>query len=128
MVIRKVELAPYVVELWIVITDNPKVDIPKLNKKYKGLNISWDDQTAAWTNDHFYDDNILAVAFDTASWEVNTVVHEAVHILNRTYEHAGAKLDTKNDEPQAYLTGWIVDEIYKAYEQFQKTKKNVTKK
>jgi len=124
MVIRKVVLAPYVVELWIIITDNPTIDVPKLNKKYKGIDITWEDTTAAWTNDHFYEDNILAVVFDTFHWEVNTVVHEAVHVQNRTYEHAGAKLDTKNDEPQAYMLGWIVDEIYKAYSTYKTKKAN----
>ncbi len=123
MILRKVLLSPYVVELWIILTDNPKVDVPKINKKYKGLEIVWDDQTAAWTNDHFYEDNILGVCFDVTQWDADTVAHEAVHVVNRTYEHAGAKLDTKNDEPQAYLTGWIVGEIYKAFTDFQKKKK-----
>lgn len=124
MVIRKVTLAPYVVELWIIITNDPTKDIPKINKKYKGLDVTWDDQTAAWTNDHFYEDNILGVAFDTFHFEAEIAAHEAVHIVNKTYEHAGAKLDTKNDEPQAYMTGWVVSEIYKAYNDFNKKLKN----
>lgn len=124
MIIRKVLLSPYIVELWIVISDNPLVDIPKINKKYKGLDITWDAQTAAWTNDHFYEDNILGVALDTTCWDVDTVAHEAVHIVNRTFKHAGYKNNPDNDEHQAYFTGWIVGEIFKAYQDFNKKHKN----
>lgn len=123
MILRKVELVPYVTELWIIITDNPLVDIPKLNKKHKGLNITWDEQTAAWTNDHFYQDNILGVAFDTAYFTPDTVAHEAVHVVNRAFRHAGQSLDIINDEHQAYFTGWIVGEINKAYETYKKKQK-----
>ena len=124
MLLRKVTLKPYIIDLWIIITDNPKVDIPKLNKKYKGLDLTWDEETAAWTNDHIYDGYILGVLFDVEYFEPDTVAHEAVHILNRTYEHAGAFLDMANDEPQAYMTGFIVGEIHKAHQEFIKKQKN----
>ena len=119
MILKKVNLSPYIVELWIIITDDPAKDIPKLNKKYKGLEIQMDAQTAAWTNDHFYDDNTLGVAFDVASFEPDVVAHEAVHIVNMTFQHAGYKLAGLNDEHQAYFTGWIVGEIHKAYEEYK---------
>ena len=39
------------------------------------------------------------------------VAHESSHICNFIFKNIGAKLNTKNDEPQCYLIGWIVDEI-----------------
>ena len=42
---------------------------------------------------------------------ISLLVHEAVHVCNFIYEKIGAKLDIENDEFQAYLIGWIVDEM-----------------
>lgn len=42
---------------------------------------------------------------------VSLVAHEAIHVCNFIYENIGAKLDIENDEHQAYITGWIVDEM-----------------
>lgn len=42
----------------------------------------------------------------------NTIAHEAVHVLNFIYKSRGIMLDLSNDEPQAYLSGWISEKIY----------------
>lgn len=42
---------------------------------------------------------------------ISLLAHEAVHVCNFIYENIGAKLDIENDEFQAYLIGWIVDEM-----------------
>lgn len=42
------------------------------------------------------------------------IAHEAVHLTNAVFIHANMKLDQHNDEPQAYLTGWFVNEIHRA--------------
>lgn len=44
----------------------------------------------------------------------SVVAHEVVHLVNALYVNSGMQLDRHNDEPQAYLTGWFVSEIYKA--------------
>ena len=41
------------------------------------------------------------------------IVHEAVHIVNYIFEHNGIEPDLHNDEAQAYLTGWIFEQIEK---------------
>lgn len=46
---------------------------------------------------------------------IATIAHEAVHCCNLIFMHKGIRLDRDNDEPQAYLTDWIVKEIYKTY-------------
>lgn len=42
------------------------------------------------------------------------IAHETVHLVNHIFEDRYIEVDTKNDEPQAYLTGWIFDNVYKA--------------
>lgn len=41
------------------------------------------------------------------------IAHEVVHLVNAIYVERHIKLDVLNDEPQAYLTGWITEQIYK---------------
>lgn len=40
------------------------------------------------------------------------LAHEVVHLVNAIYVERKIKLDPYNDEPQAYLTGWITGQIY----------------
>lgn len=51
------------------------------------------------------------VAF-TDKEHLSNIVHEIVHIKNYIYEDAGINLDLVNDENEAYLSGWLFDEIY----------------
>lgn len=42
------------------------------------------------------------------------IAHEVVHLVNRLFIDRHIKLKRRNDEAQAYLTGWFVSEVYKA--------------
>jgi len=44
----------------------------------------------------------------------NLLAHEVCHLVNFIFSDRKIKLDILNDEPQAYLTGWVTAEIYKA--------------
>ena len=74
---------------------------------------------AAWTEDKFYRDSYLTVIFHASYLDSDTVAHEAVHIKNRIFEHAGILHDPKNDEPEAYLLGWIVKQITDATQEYK---------
>lgn len=50
------------------------------------------------------------VAFE--SNDLSNIAHEIVHIKNYIYEDCAMSLDVINDEPEAYLTGWLFNEIY----------------
>lgn len=41
------------------------------------------------------------------------IAHEAYHICSFISDKRGITIDTNNDEPIAYLTEWIVNEIHK---------------
>lgn len=114
MILHKVPINPYALELWIVITSDPFKDVPKMNVTYPGLNITWDDGFAAWINDHIWE-NVICITFDKKHFDPDVIAHEAVHAVNMIYTFSEIKHDPDNDEPQAYLTGWIVGEIHRAY-------------
>ncbi len=42
------------------------------------------------------------------------IAHETVHLVNAMFINSHIQLDRHNDEHQAYLTGWFVNEINKA--------------
>jgi len=113
MILHKAPINPYALDLWIIITSDPHKDVAYMNVKHPGLNITWSDDMAAWTNDHIWE-NVICVTFDKKHFEPDTVAHEAVHIVNHVYHFSGIIHDPKNDEPQAYLTGWVVGEIHRA--------------
>lgn len=41
----------------------------------------------------------------------NTLAHEICHIKNYILLHIGHQSDAKNDEPEAYLTGYLTEEF-----------------
>lgn len=42
--------------------------------------------------------------------ETGAICHEAIHIKNFLFEDKGIRHDLVNDEPEAYLVGWIVEQ------------------
>ena len=40
------------------------------------------------------------------------IAHEAKHLVNTIFVDVGVELDRYNDEPEAYLLGWIVNRIH----------------
>lgn len=45
----------------------------------------------------------------------SVIVHEIVHVKNCLYFLCGMELDCKNDEPEAYLCGWLAENIFKFF-------------
>lgn len=45
---------------------------------------------------------------------INTICHESVHMAGIICDYVGIRADWNNDEPLAYLTGYIADKIYSA--------------
>jgi hypothetical protein len=49
------------------------------------------------------------IVFKPKDLDLNTISHEIVHAVNFIYLSRGIKPDLNNDEPQAYLTGWVTE-------------------
>lgn len=109
MILHRVPIAPYHIELLVVISKDPATDISKVNVTNPGLTGVWPKNAAACTNEIW--NGIIFVMFDKKQFTPEIVAHEVVHVVNIAYEFLGIKLDPINDEPQAYLSGWIVGEI-----------------
>lgn len=102
---KRIKIPIYYGEL-ILIQSNDWLEI---NSKYGfSLNNSFDAITFKQTKSNGQA-QYFAVFGDNPTLSI--IAHEAVHIVNQIYIDRQMKLDPDNDEPQAYLTGWVVGEI-----------------
>ena len=78
----------------------------EVNKKY---NTSARDGEHASVAFRYEDDNYVIVIISAE--DLSVLAHEVVHIVNYIFKDVGIKLDLDNDEPQAYLHGWIFSQV-----------------
>ena len=84
-------------------------DLSWVEKKYKTTSL---EDFGAVTFKHKKDYRHYIVVFTDAK-HLSNIAHEIVHIKNHIYLDCAMELDRYNDEPEAYLTGWLFDEIHK---------------
>ena len=54
------------------------------------------------------------------------ISHEAIHVKNIVFRTVGIQPDVDNDEPEAYLTEWVVDQIHSVFKNVDRKKyKNI---
>ena len=83
-------------------------DLSYVEKKYKTISL---DNFGAVTLTNKSKYRHYVVAFTDAN-HLSNIAHEIVHIKNHIYLDCAMELDRFNDEPEAYLTGWLFDQIY----------------
>ena len=53
------------------------------------------------------------IAFNNKDIHAGLIAHEALHVVTYLFQDKQIRIDTDNDEPAAYLLGWIVSECHK---------------
>lgn len=101
---KTIEIPIYCAKLTMILDK----DLSFMENKFKTKSL--EDYGSAVDKDkeeyrHYY------VAF-TDSEHLSNICHEIVHIKNLIYSDCAMKLSTKYDEHEAYLVGWLFDEIY----------------
>jgi hypothetical protein len=81
-------------------------DLSSFQKKYKTADLSGYDAVTL-SNKKKLSHYIVAFTSDKGS----VIAHEVVHLVNYIYQDCSMQLDRHNDEPQAYLTGWLFNKI-----------------
>lgn len=82
-----------------------------VNKKYHTNILECYDGVVFKPADDFRE---YVVAFNRLP-KGHVIAHESVHLVSRIFEDICVKLDSNNDEPQAYLTGWFFEQIEKFF-------------
>lgn len=81
-------------------------DLSYIEKKYKTKSLS-DYGAITMRFPNKFRNYIMAFEYS----EGTIIAHEIVHLKNYIYQDTGIELDRYNDEPEAYLTGWLFDQI-----------------
>lgn len=88
-----------------MILDN---DLKYVEKTYKTASL---ENFGAVTLKNDTDTRHYVVGFTDAT-HLSNITHEIVHIKNHIFLDCAMELDRYNDEPEAYLSGWLFDKIY----------------
>jgi hypothetical protein len=89
-------------------------DLSYIQKKYKTKDLS-DYGAVTMRVPNKFSEYIIAFEYNEGS----IISHEIVHLKNYIYQDCSIELDRYNDEPEAYLTGWL----FKQIEEFLNDKK-----
>lgn len=94
-------------------------------KKGKSINKYFNDYELSKFSAFVYTqkDGKINICFHEKCITPGIIAHEAKHAVNDIFIDIHAKLDLHNDEPEAYLLGWLVQKIHDFWDK-QKIKNN----
>lgn len=105
MIKKTINIPIYQCKLTIILDK----DLSYVTKTYNTIDLSdYGAVTIRVPNKH--SEYIVAFEYNEGS----IIAHEIVHLVNYIFEDKHIKLNLKNDESQAYLTGWLFKKIQKA--------------
>ena len=78
------------------------------NKINKELGLNVDNSSTAFAYRKAPHNYVLCFAVKN---DLSIIVHEVVHLVNFIYEDHNIQLSKTNDEPQAYLTQYLFNQI-----------------
>jgi hypothetical protein len=99
-------------------------DLSLVAKKYNLTEDVTDFGSFTFKDESSYRHYVMVLQDD---WRSN-VVHELVHVVNHIYLDCAMQLDRHNDEPQAYLMGWLFDKIDNFLKQIKSDESHEKKK
>ena len=110
MKIKEIEIPIFFGTLQVVVANNFKKAVKKLKINVGDYEV---DNYSAFTYKDKRNNTDLYRVFVTKNVEPSVIVHESVHIANFIFNNTGIQPSLTNDEVQAYLTGWIFEQINK---------------
>jgi len=106
--VKNITIPIYFGTLQIVITDDIREAESKLRLEEIESPISFCSYVISNTKPNGISRYTILIKPDAS---INIIVHESLHIVNMIFSERGIKHDTINDEPSAYLLGWVTDKI-----------------
>lgn len=110
---KRINIPIYNQVLHIIISEDVESEIKDINKKFYCEFDNYDFAGyAIGINKH----NLLLINnknIPTEAFKISVISHESFHISNFISKRIGINPDVNNDEPQAYLLSWIVEETIK---------------
>lgn len=103
---KKIKIPIYYGDLFLIQTD----DFEKVEKKYN-LTSLHGVYACAWDNPKKNGESRFYMLFSYDCDPVD-IAHEALHVTNFICKSRNISVDMNNDEPRAYLLGWIVQQCH----------------
>lgn len=100
---KTIDIPIYCCKLTIILDK----DLSYVEKKYKTKSLSNFGAVTLKDKNRY---RHYVVGFTDAN-HLSNIAHEIVHLKNQIYVDCAMELDRYNDEPEAYLTGWLFDQI-----------------
>lgn len=97
-----IEIPIYQCKLTIILDKN----LSYIENKYKTKSLSNYGAVTMRVPNKFSE---YIMAFEYSDGTI--IAHEIVHLKNYIYQDKGIELDKFNDEPEAYLSGWLFEQI-----------------
>ncbi len=115
----KAKVPLYYQYLYVIVSDDVEKEIDEIKKvfninierfNFSGYTESIDKFNVVVLNKKYLKDENFAVG---------TIAHESFHVTSFIMKRIGIHPDVNNDEAQAYLLSWVVEQVYK---EFKKSK------
>lgn len=115
MTSKNIEIPLYHQYLQIIVCDDAEKEIDQINKKYPSNIDKFEFSGYAEGSGKF---NLIVLNkkyLTDEAFAASTIAHEALHITSFVMKRVGMHPDVNNDEAQAYLLSWIVEQVYKEF-------------
>lgn len=117
MIHKSIKVPLYHQTLQIIVCDDVEKEIEEVNKKFYANCDRFDFAGYAEATGNYHLILLNKKYLKDETFAIGTIAHEALHITSFILKRVGIKPDVNNDEAQAYLLSWIVEQVY---EQFKK--------
>ena len=115
MLYKRVTMPIYNQVLNIAICDDAEKEIEEVNKKFYTNLDKFEFSGYAHREGKHYLILLNKKELIDEPFTISTIAHEAFHITSFVMKRVGIHPDVNNDEAQAYLLSWIVEQVYKFY-------------
>jgi hypothetical protein len=115
MIHKSIEVPLYHQRIQIIVCDDAEKEIDQINKKYPS-NIDKFEFSGYAEGSGKYNLIVLNKKYLTDEpFAISTIAHESLHVTSFIMKRVGMHPDVDNDEAQAYLLSWIVEQVYKEF-------------
>ncbi len=101
----------YCCKVVVVVTDNMEATMKKYLKKFKLPYEEGSVYEGLFISDTTSESSSYYILFNKNSLSINTIAHESYHACARILKDRGVDISSDNEEPVAYLMGYVVQSV-----------------
>ena len=112
----KIKVPLYHQYLYVIISDDVEKEIDKIQKIFNINTERFDFSGYSESIGGKFNAVVLNKKYlREDNFAIGTIAHESLHVTNFIMKRIGIHPDVNNDEAQAYLLSWVVEQVYKQF-------------